>query len=113
MVQVILHQVARNSAQCFLYGSHLRDDVGAIAVFFHHFLQAADLPFDTAEAVLIGSFEFGIDADGLASAGIASTIHRGGVPVPFSRVRSRRLSCHCRHNTPHPYIYPRPLLHVK
>lgn len=69
MVQMILHQVTRDSSQCFLYGSDLSDDVGAVAVFFDHFLQTADLAFDAAEALAIGFFQGGVYAGCFAAVG--------------------------------------------
>src|SRR5260370_32899363 len=53
MAEMIPHQVARYAAQRFLNGSDLGDDGRAIAVSLDHFLQATDLPFAAAEAVLI------------------------------------------------------------
>ncbi|HMD43115.1 MAG TPA: hypothetical protein VKH45_08575 [Candidatus Acidoferrum sp.] len=46
MKQVPPHQVAGNPAQGFLHGGYLHNDIGTIAVFLHHFLEAADLTFD-------------------------------------------------------------------
>src|SRR2546421_667545 len=46
MMKMVLHEIAGHSAQRFLYGSDLSDDVSAVAVLLHHFLQAADLTFD-------------------------------------------------------------------
>jgi len=76
MAQMILHQVARYPAQRFLNGSDLGDDVRAIAVFLNHFLQAADLPFDAAEAILICFLQARFYAYGLASSwtGLAGAI---------------------------------------
>ena len=65
MMKMILHQIAGYSAQGFLHGSDLHDDVGAVAVVRHHFLQAAHLSFDTAETLLIAVFESWIDGNGL------------------------------------------------
>ncbi len=114
MMQVILHQVARHAAQRFLHGSNLRDDVRAVAVFFHHFLQAADLALDAAQAVLIGFLQIGIDPDSFASAGrgIAGAIRRWSAPIRLARLPSN-LRSHSRHDTLHPYIYPLSLYIVK
>ena len=67
MAQVIAHQVARYAAQRFLHAGDLRDDVRAVAVAFHHFLKAADLAFDAAQAVPVRLFDFGIDTSGFAT----------------------------------------------
>ena len=66
MVQVIPHQVARHAPQRFLHTGDLRNDVRAVAVLFHHFLQAANLPFDPAQAMTVSRFDFRINSDGLA-----------------------------------------------
>ena len=100
MVQVIAHEVARHAAQRFLHAGDLRDDVRAVAVVFHHFLQAADLALDAAQAVAVRCFDFGIDANGLASATVAGA---GGVPlVPWFAGRKRFRFHACS-------IYPPPL----
>src|SRR6266852_3364908 len=114
MMQVILHQVARHTTQRFLHGSHLRNDVRAVAVLFHHFLQAADLPLDTAEAVLIGLLQTGSDPDGLAPAGpgIAGTIRSRFGPILPPGVPRRLPNLDC-HNTLPPYLYPSSLYGVK
>ena len=66
MVQVVAHQVSGYAAEGFLDAGDLRDDVGAVAIVFDHFLEAADLAFDAAEAVAIGVFQPGIDSNCLA-----------------------------------------------
>ena len=65
VVQVIFHQIARDTTQRFLRGGNLHDDVCAIAVIGNHFLQAADLAFDAPQTLLICGFNFGIDGEGL------------------------------------------------
>jgi hypothetical protein len=80
MMKMILHEIAGHPAQRFLHGSDLHDDVGAVAIVRHHFLQAAHLTFDTAETLLIAVFERWIDSNGLmAGADDAGTL--GGVRV--------------------------------
>ena len=69
VVEVIAHQVTSNSAERLLHAGDLSDDVGAVAIFFDHFLKAADLAFDAAEALQVGGFQFGIDGDGFARFG--------------------------------------------
>src|SRR5260370_4543014 len=85
MAQMIFHQVARYAAQRFLNGSDLGDDVRAIAVFLDHFLQATDLPFDAAEAILISLLQVRVYAYGLASSGtrLASAICSLSAPILF------------------------------
>src|SRR5260370_15475784 len=111
MMQVILHEVARHSTQGLLHGSHLRNDVRAVAVFFDHFLQATDLPLNAPEAVLISLFEKRGDPDSLATAppAIASAIPRQFVPV-FMPGPSRCSAELDWHNTLHPYLYPYPYI---
>jgi len=64
VVQMIAHQVSGDAAQGFLDAGDLGDDVGAVAVVFDHFLEAADLAFDAAQAVAIGFLELRIDTSG-------------------------------------------------
>src|SRR6266404_1394683 len=59
--------IIRDAAMPVLLPGDLRDDVGAVAIVFHHFLQSANLTFDAAKAMPIGGFNFGIDAGGFAS----------------------------------------------
>ena len=61
MMQVIAHQVACYTAEYFLDAGDLRDDVGAVAIVFDHFLQTADLAFNATKAIAIRLFEVGID----------------------------------------------------
>ena len=63
-MKVILHKIAGHAAQRFLHGSDLHDDVRAVAIVCHHFLQAAYLTFDAAETLLIALFERWIDGNG-------------------------------------------------
>jgi hypothetical protein len=114
VMQVVLHQVARHAAQRFLYRGDLRDDVRAVAVLFHHFLQAAHLAFDSPEAVLIGFLQNWIHTDGFASAGraIASAIGQRAVVELSRNPACLRGSLRC-HDTLHPYLYPIPLFAVK
>src|SRR5260221_5628696 len=73
MVQVIAHEVARDAEQRFLQAGDLRDDVRAIAIVFHHFLEAADLAFDATQAMAIGRLDFRVNSDRLAGVGVACT----------------------------------------
>jgi hypothetical protein len=56
MMEMIAHQVSGYAAERFLNAGYLRDDVGAVAVLFDHFLEAAHLAFDSTEAVAVGFF---------------------------------------------------------
>src|SRR5260370_7495645 len=98
MMQVILHEVARHSTQGLLHGSHLRNDVRAVAVFFDHFLQATDLPLNAPEAVLISLFEKRVHPDSLATPppAIASPIRGQFVPafIPHASLSSPHASWH-------------------
>jgi hypothetical protein len=67
MVQVVAHQVSRHAAQRFLDAGDLRDDVRTVAVLFHHFLQAADLSLNSAQAVAVGFLDFRVHVDRFAS----------------------------------------------
>jgi hypothetical protein len=78
MVHMIAHQVSGHAAKRFLNAGDLRDDVGAIAIAFDHFLQAANLTFDATEAVAIGVFELRIDASSLAGFPIDGASAIGG-----------------------------------
>src|SRR5271165_3813008 len=72
---MIFHQIAGDAAQGFLHRSDLYDDVGAIAVFANHFLQAANLAFNAAQALLIALLQFGIDSHGpVAGANFTRTL---------------------------------------
>ncbi len=64
MMKMILHEIASYAAQRFLHRSDLDDDVRAIAVVCHHFLQAAHLAFNAAETLLIAVFKRWIDGNG-------------------------------------------------
>src|SRR6266550_5021935 len=113
-MEVILHQVARHAAQRLLHRSHLGDDVRAVAVFFHHFLQAADLPLDAAQALLIRVLQFGVHTRSFPCTGarFASAIGKRRVAVrPRNPADVPGGLCH--HDTLHPYIYPLSLSNVK
>lgn len=76
MVEVIVHQIAGDAPQSFLYGSNLQDDVWAIAVFLHHFLKPADLALDAAQAFGVGFLEVAFDGHGFA--GVRRIFRRRG-----------------------------------
>lgn len=65
--EVVAHQRARDGAQGLLYGRDLRDDVSAVAVFFDHAVQAADLALDQPQAAQVGGLDLRIDACGLSA----------------------------------------------
>ena len=54
MFDTVRHVITENflldASQCCSYGSDLRDDVDAVAVFLHHSGQAANLAFNAVEA---------------------------------------------------------------
>ena len=82
VMQVILHQVARDAAQRLLHRGDLGDDVGAVAVILDHFLQAADLPFDAAQPLPIAFLERLIDRQRfVAGAHLASAVGRCSFPL--------------------------------
>ena len=60
-MQMVFHQIPRHAAQRFLHRSDLHNDVRAVAIFGHHFLQSAHLPFNSPQAFVITLFQFGID----------------------------------------------------
>src|SRR5260370_2714502 len=107
MMQMIFHQVARHAAQRLLHGGNLHNDVRAVAVLFHHFLQAAHLAFDAAKTILIGLFQQRIDTEGLASTsrGIARAIGQRRM-VALSRTPVRMPCSLQRHDTLPPYLIP-------
>ena len=102
---MIFHQTTRNASQRLLYGSNLHDDVGAIAVGLDHFLQAADLAFNSSQPPLVALFEFRIDCDGLMA--------RTDYACTFGRVRMGCCFASHRVDTPLRYLYPGPLYAVK
>lgn len=65
--EMIAHERTGYGAQRFLRGRDLHEDVGAVAVFFNHAVDAAYLAFNAAEAAEIGGFDFRVDTDCLAS----------------------------------------------
>src|ERR1700737_4897033 len=99
---MVLHQIASHAAQGFLDGSDLHDDIGAIAVFFHHFLQTAKLPLDAAQSVGVGRFDSGIHGHGFAARWMSGMSFRRCPWVELT------IGFHWPH-TPRPYIYPYPL----
>ena len=60
-----------------LHRSDLRDDVRAVAIVCHHFLQAAHLAFNAAETLLIAVFERWIDGNGLMARADEAGTFRG------------------------------------
>jgi len=65
MAEVIPHQTLTHGAKSFLDRGKLDENVGAIAVFLDHALQAADLAFNAPQPVKIRPFDFGINAGSL------------------------------------------------
>jgi hypothetical protein len=64
VLQVIAEQLPADAAQRLLHRRDLRDDIGAVAILFHHFLQAAYLAFDTPQAPQVRDLEVRIDGNG-------------------------------------------------
>ena len=63
---------------CAVEQQYLHDDVGTVAVVGDHFLQAADLAFNAAEAFLVAEFQLRVDGDCfVAGADHASAIGGG------------------------------------
>jgi len=60
-MQVISQQSFSYSAQCLLHGGDLNHNVRAVPLFFDHFLQPADLPFNPAKPFQIGALDLRID----------------------------------------------------
>src|SRR5882757_2028676 len=83
-MQMIFHQIAGDPAQGFLCRRDLHDDVGAVAVFGDHFLQAADLAFNAAKAFLVAEFQLRVDGDCfMAGADHAGAIGGGRMSSDF------------------------------
>jgi hypothetical protein len=50
---MVSHQLATDGTKRFLDRRHLGEDVGAVAVLIHHFLQPANLPLDAAKSLQV------------------------------------------------------------
>lgn len=61
MMQMIPQQRLPYSAQCLLHGRDLNHDIGAIPVLLDHFLEPANLAFDSAKPFQIGDLDCRID----------------------------------------------------
>ena len=85
--QVVAHKVTAGAAEGFLYGRYLHQNVGTIALIFHHFLDAANLAGDACEAAQGGGLDFRINFDGLAfiSAGAVRILLLVHGRKPFNR----------------------------
>jgi hypothetical protein len=86
VMQVIAHEISCDASQSFLHAGDLGDDVGAVAIFFDHFLQAANLAFDAAQTLEVSGFQLRIDADGFAGFGADGAGAVGGRDVLESGV---------------------------
>ncbi len=69
VVQMITHERASNSAQRFLHGCDLHDNLRAVAFFFHHPLEPPDLAFNAPQPLQIGGLQLGFDMNGFLSGG--------------------------------------------
>ena len=94
VTQVIAHQVAGDTAERFLDAGDLRDDVGTVAIFFDHFLEAANLAFDAAEAFEIRILKLRIDTDSFASFGAEGAGAIGAGNVLIHRMRGGSFGRH-------------------
>jgi hypothetical protein len=81
VVEVIAHEISGDAAQSFLDAGDLGDDVGAVAIFFDHFVEAANLAFDAAQALEVSGFQLRVDADCFARFGADSAGAVGGCDV--------------------------------
>ncbi len=63
--EMISHQRSRNRSKSLLRRRHLRQNFGAVAIFFNHALKAADLALDTPQASEIRRLNLRINADRL------------------------------------------------
>src|SRR5579871_2528945 len=70
MLQMIFHQVTRNTAQRFLHAGNLHDYIRTVAVFLHHLLQSPDLAFNAPQAVAVAFLDLWVHGRSLASAGV-------------------------------------------
>src|SRR5271168_3826665 len=75
--EMIAHQGTSDRSDRLLSRRDLRENIGAVAVLFHHALQAADLAFDSSQPAQVRSLDRGIDADRFTS---------GQVPVMRAEV---------------------------
>src|ERR1700681_3616159 len=66
MAEMVPHQLAPDAAQCLLHRRYLREDIRAVAVLIHHFLQSANLSLDAPESRQVARFYFGIDPECLS-----------------------------------------------
>ena len=56
MFEMALHDLLAEAAEGLLDAGDLDEDFGAVAIFFDHFVQAADLAFDPFEALEVFFF---------------------------------------------------------
>jgi hypothetical protein len=49
---MVFHQDSLHRSERFMNGGHLHQHVRAVTIFFHHFLDAADLAFNAAQPQL-------------------------------------------------------------
>ena len=67
VLEMIPHQLARDSSESFLNRRYLREDIRTVPVAFDHLLQPANLSLDTAKSLQICRFDFVIDCHGFAA----------------------------------------------
>ena len=78
MLEVILHHLTSDRAECLMYRGDLCHDVGAIPVFLNHLLQTAHLPFDPPEALRIAHLDVRVYRVRLALAPAGDACAAGG-----------------------------------
>jgi hypothetical protein len=62
MLQMVTQQILADAAQGLLNRGNLHQNIGAVAVFFHHFVEAADLPFNSPQAFQVRCFDVGLNS---------------------------------------------------
>src|SRR6476661_4330288 len=90
--EVVAHQLAADRAQGLLDGGDLGQDVGAVAVLLDHLLEAAHLPLDPPQALLVAVIDPGIDGYRLLvprAAAAAGDFH-GLIDVRFHTILLKR-----------------------
>src|SRR2546427_6334276 len=69
VLEMIPHQLPPDAAKRFVDRGYLGQNVSAVTVLLHHFLQSANLPFDPAKSRKVPRFYFRIHGNRLSRAG--------------------------------------------
>jgi len=69
VLEMIPHQFPSDAAKRFVDRGYLRQNVSAVTVFLHHFLQSAHLTFDSAKSGKVPRFHFRINGNRFSRAG--------------------------------------------